>query len=106
MKEAWVSHVWVQPRPVGCRRSDRAPPGRLVRGTAFSARGATKKSILEAAKEHRRELVRAHTNPRSPEATIVAPVKERTANHGGWLEIENHCLSWWVPKKTSTTSSK
>ena len=59
---------------------------------AFSARGATKEGILEAAKEDRRELVRAHTNPLSPEATFVAPVKEGTANHGGWLEIENHCL--------------
>jgi hypothetical protein len=41
---------------------------------AFSARGATKDGILEAAKEDRRELVRAHSNPLSPEATIVAPV--------------------------------
>jgi hypothetical protein len=30
---------------------------------AFSARGATKEGILEAAKEDRRELIRAHTNP-------------------------------------------
>jgi hypothetical protein len=30
---------------------------------AFSARGATKEDILEAAKEDRRELIRAHTNP-------------------------------------------
>ena len=30
---------------------------------AFSARGATKQGILEAAKEDRRELIRAHTNP-------------------------------------------
>ena len=60
---------------------------------AFSARGATKEGILEAAKEDRRELVRAHTNPLSPETTIVAPVKEGTTNHGGWLETENLCLS-------------
>ena len=59
---------------------------------AFSARGSTKEGILEAAKEDRRELVRAHTNPLSHEATIVTPVKEGTANHGGWLEIEHHCL--------------
>jgi hypothetical protein len=30
---------------------------------AFSARGATKEGILAAAKEDRRELIRAHTNP-------------------------------------------
>jgi hypothetical protein len=30
---------------------------------AFSARGATEEGILEAAKEDRRELVRAHANP-------------------------------------------
>jgi hypothetical protein len=45
---------------------------------AFSARGATKEGILEAAKEDRREFVRAHTNPLSPEATIVAPVTQGT----------------------------
>ena len=50
---------------------------------AFSARGATREGILEAAKEDRQEFVRAHTNPPSLEATIVAPVKEGTANHGG-----------------------
>lgn len=59
---------------------------------AFSARGATKEGILEAAKEHHRELVRTHPNPLSPEATVVAPVKEGTTNHGGWLEAENHSL--------------
>lgn len=41
---------------------------------AFSARGATKEGILEAAKEDRRELIQAHANPLSPEAAIVAPV--------------------------------
>ncbi len=41
---------------------------------AFSARGATKEGILEAAKEDRRELIRAHINPLSPEAAIVAPM--------------------------------
>src|SRR5688572_9169357 len=30
---------------------------------AFSARGATEEGILEAAKEDRRELIQAHTNP-------------------------------------------
>ena len=30
---------------------------------AFSARGATKQGILEAAKEDRRELIQAHTDP-------------------------------------------
>ena len=59
---------------------------------AFSARGATKEGILEAAKEHRRELVRTDPNPLSPEATVVAPVKEGTANHGGWLKTENYSL--------------
>jgi len=41
---------------------------------AFSARGATKDGILEAAEEDRRELIRVHTNPLSPEATSVASV--------------------------------
>jgi hypothetical protein len=41
---------------------------------AFSARGATKEGILEAAKEDRRDLFQAHTNPLGPEAEIVAPV--------------------------------
>jgi hypothetical protein len=41
---------------------------------AFSARGATKEGILEAAEEDRRELIQAHTNPLGPEAAIVAPV--------------------------------
>jgi hypothetical protein len=41
---------------------------------AFSARGATKEGILEAAKEDRREHVRAHGNTLSPEAIILAPV--------------------------------
>src|SRR3712207_7081351 len=34
---------------------------------AFSARGATKEGIAEAAKEDYRELMEAHTNPLGPE---------------------------------------
>jgi hypothetical protein len=39
---------------------------------AFSARGATKDGILEAAREDRRELARAHTNPLGPGPAMVA----------------------------------
>jgi hypothetical protein len=46
---------------------------------AFSARGATREGILEAAKEDCRELIQAHTNPPGPKAEIVAPVKQGTA---------------------------
>jgi hypothetical protein len=42
---------------------------------AFSARGATKDGILEAAREDRRSLTRAHTNPLGPEAAMVASVR-------------------------------
>jgi hypothetical protein len=42
---------------------------------AFSARGATIEGIAEAAKEDRRELIQAHTNPLSPKAAIVASVR-------------------------------
>ena len=45
------------PDVVILRRQD----GRFV--AAFSARGATKEGILEAAKKDYRELIRAHTNP-------------------------------------------
>ena len=42
---------------------------------AFSARGVTKDGILEAAREHRRALTRAHTSPLGPEAAMVASVR-------------------------------
>ena len=57
------------PDVVILRRQD----GSLV--APFSARGATKECILEAAEEDRRGLIQAHTNPLSPEAAIVAPVR-------------------------------
>ena len=43
---------------------------------AFSARGCpTKDGILEAAREDRRALTRAHTNPLGLEAAMVASVR-------------------------------
>jgi len=42
---------------------------------AFSARGATKDGILEAAREDRRELTRAHTNQLGPGPAMVASVR-------------------------------
>ena len=42
---------------------------------AFSARGATKDGILEAARKDRRELTRAHTNPLGPGPAMVASVR-------------------------------
>src|SRR5918992_3031659 len=58
---------------------------------AFSARGATKDGILEAAREDRRELTRAHPNPLGPGPAMVASVRWSTANHGG-LETLNQRL--------------
>jgi hypothetical protein len=59
---------------------------------AFSARGATKEGILEAAEKNRRELIQARTNPLGPRAVIVAPVTEGTPNHGTGVETLNQCL--------------
>jgi hypothetical protein len=73
MKESWFPRFDYyldesDPDIVILRRQD----GSFV--AAFSASGATKEGILEAAKVDRRELIRAHTNPLSPEGAIVAPV--------------------------------
>jgi hypothetical protein len=56
---AQESQVRLLPRRVGPRHSDPASPGWLVRGH-FSARGATKECIVEAAKENYRELIWVH----------------------------------------------
>ena len=66
------------PDVVILRRQD----GSLV--AAFSARGATKEGILEAAEENRRELIQAHTNPLGPKAVIVAPVTEGSVHPWYW----------------------
>src|ERR687893_2540415 len=63
---------------------------------AFSARGATEEGILEAAREDRRELIRAHANPllgqemvgfvfdtESRENEMEAPTKEGWSAHRG-----------------------
>jgi hypothetical protein len=72
---------------------------------AFSARGATKERILEAAEENHQELIQAHTNPLGPKAVIVAPVTEGTPNHGTGAEALNQCLLIRPKEKASSTSS-
>ena len=52
---------------------------------AFSARGATEGGIIEAAREDRRELIRARTNLLGLEAVIFAPVIKESTDH---VEIE------------------
>ena len=52
---------------------------------AFSARGATKRGIIEAVEDDRQELIRARTNLLGLEAVIVAPVRQGTTDN---VEIE------------------
>jgi hypothetical protein len=79
---------------------------------AFSARGATKEGILEAAKEDRRELIRTHANPllgqemvgfvfdtESRENEMEAPTKEGWSAHRGRRSAErcwSLCWYWLV----------